>query len=475
MRPASPGEMNRSGDSGAALGEDILRTLAALPAGRWEGALLLGVSGGPDSLALLLAAAQLRSAGRLRPSLHVATVDHALRPGSAAEAQEVAHLCERLGVPHRILLWHHTGRIEGNLSAAARAARYRLLADEARRIGAGLLATAHHHDDQIETHRLAVQRGASGAALAGMRVWRDLYPDLVLVRPLLAWRKHVLDVFVRDAGLRAADDPSNRDPRFARARLRLEGMDASDEALAERAMRAACDHRRSEDERIADLLAALGAEGRLAVSASGDILLVLPGNSIDPALLSRAVTAAAGATVPPPRLRVDALAAQIHAGAEGAATLGGCHVRWRSGRLHLQREYGRNGPPALSWSNAEASACFDGRFDVTGQPGSSDWASLVPFGRWGRGPLAHRTLPVAVGAEGEVLAAHPLLRFTTAPEPPPLALSCRVAWRLAADLVLPAGLTLTCGLQNAANRGEPVGKGVASTYIRRQVKAADVV
>lgn len=475
MKLAAPGEMDRSGDSSLALGEDILRGLAALPAGRGEGALLLGVSGGPDSLALLVAAAQLRSAGRLGRALHVATVDHALRPGSAAEAQEVARLCGVLGVPHRILVWAHAGPIEGNLSAAARAARYRLMADEALRVRAGLLATAHHHDDQIETHKLAVHRGASGAALAGMRVWRDLEPGLVLLRPLLGWRKSALEAFVRAAGLRAVDDPSNRDPRFARARLRLDGLTAADEALAEQAIRAAIVQRQAEDDRIASILAEFATGGRIDVSASGNILVSLDDGAIDPALLSRAITAAAGAPAPPARLRIDALAEQIRSNEEGAATLGGCVARWQNGLLRLGREYGRVGPPTLDWDDAQASACFDGRFDVPRQAGSRDWSTLVPYGRWGRGPIAHRTLPVALGASGEILAAHPLLRFKTVPKPPPLSLSCRVAWRLAADLVLPAGLTLTCGLQNAANRGEPVGKGVASTYIRRQVKAAYVV
>ncbi len=470
-----PGDAGRSSNPGLALGEDILRTLGALPAGRGEGALLLGVSGGPDSLALLLAAAQLRSAGRLARPLHVATVDHALRPGSAAEAQEVARLCGALGVPHRILVWRHAGPIEGNLSAAAREARYRLLADEAHRLRAGLLATAHHHDDQIETHKLAVQRGASGAALAGMRDWRDLEPGLVLVRPLLGWRKRALEAFVAETGVRAADDPSNRDPRFARARLRLQGLNAAEETLAEQTIQAARVQRQDGDDRITSILAKFATEGRLDVSPSGDISLFLDDGFIDPALLSRAVTAVAGASVPPTRLSIDALAQQIHSKKEGAATLGGCLLRWKSGLLRLGREYGRTGPPPLLWDDRQASACFDSRFDVPRQKGSSDWSILVPYGRWGRGPIAHRTLPVALGASGEILAAHPLLRFKTAPQPPALSLSCRVAWRLAADLVLPAGLTLTCGLQNAANRGEPVGKGVASTYIRRQVKAADVV
>jgi len=242
----------------------------------------------------------------------------------------------------------------------------------------------------------------------------------------------------------------------------------------ERALAAAEAERRKEDERVADALSAIFREGRLDLTASGELIFALGRAPLDTALLSRAVTAAGGGEVPPPRVSLDRLAERLRRESEGVATLGGCLLRWREGRLTLQREYGRTGPPDLIWDAGAASACFDGRFDIAPQPGSQGWARIVAYGRWGRGPLAHRALPVALGHDGEVLAAHPSLRFERGGAPPPLSLSCRILWRLGADLVLSAGSTLTCGLQNAANRGEPVGKGVASTYIRRQVKAAYV-
>ena len=182
-----------------------------------RGAVAVAVSGGPDSLALLLlAAAAFPQAAR------AATVDHGLRPESAAEAALAAAACARLGVPHRILKVEVERRGEG-LQAAARSARYRALGGWMREEGLGLLLTAHHADDQAETLLMRLMRGSGVAGLAGVRA-RIPFPaggsDALLCRPLLAWRREELAEIVRAAGLKAADDPSNRDEAYDRARLR---------------------------------------------------------------------------------------------------------------------------------------------------------------------------------------------------------------------------------------------------------------
>jgi tRNA(Ile)-lysidine synthase len=178
---------------------------------------LVGVSGGPDSLALLLLLVRwARPAGG--PRIDAATVDHGLRASSRAEAEAVARICADLQVPHHLLLW--TGdKPATRLQERARDARYRLLQDCAAAIGADVLMTAHHADDQAETILFRLLRGSGPAGLAGMEreSWRG---SLRHARPLLGWRKSELIAVCEAAGLAYAQDPSNRDPRFARTHLR---------------------------------------------------------------------------------------------------------------------------------------------------------------------------------------------------------------------------------------------------------------
>lgn len=171
----------------------------------------VAVSGGSDSLALLLLA---RSAypGRVE----AATVDHGLRPEAAAEAAFVASLCAGLGVPHATL---EAGmRDTANLQAAARDRRYALLGAWAGAAGLSCLATAHHLDDQAET---LVMRLLRGAGLAGLAAIRPAFAGAVpVVRPLLGWRRGDLAALVAAAGIEAVADPSNTDERFDRVRIR---------------------------------------------------------------------------------------------------------------------------------------------------------------------------------------------------------------------------------------------------------------
>lgn len=171
------------------------------------------MSGGPDSLALLLLA-QTALPGRVA----AATVDHGLRAEAADEAALVASLCAELGVPHAVL---KVTLAPGNVQAGARAARYAALADWMAREGLAALLTAHHADDQAETLLLRLNRGSGVAGLAGVRALGQVPgADLPLLRPLLAWRRADLAELVSAAGLAAAADPSNVDDRFDRARLR---------------------------------------------------------------------------------------------------------------------------------------------------------------------------------------------------------------------------------------------------------------
>lgn len=173
---------------------------------------LVAVSGGADSIALLLLTRAV-----LGDRCVAATVDHGLRQGSAGEAAFVARLCAGRGIEHRILTGTLPDRVGGtaNISSRARALRYRLL--EEMRVVRGLrwLATAHHADDQLETFIMRANRGAGVAGLAGIRR-RGAH----VVRPLLRWRHDELARLVAGAGIDAIDDPTNADDRFDRARLR---------------------------------------------------------------------------------------------------------------------------------------------------------------------------------------------------------------------------------------------------------------
>jgi tRNA(Ile)-lysidine synthase len=173
----------------------------------------LAVSGGPDSLALLLLAEAV-----MPGKVEVATVDHGLRPESTSEAAMVAELCAGHGIPHRML---QVKVGAGNLQDRARAARYAALGKWMRERGLAALATAHHADDQAETLVMRLNRGSGLAGLAGVRA-RGNVPGtrLPLLRPLLGWRRAELGEIVAAAGLAPVADPSNEDERFDRARIR---------------------------------------------------------------------------------------------------------------------------------------------------------------------------------------------------------------------------------------------------------------
>lgn len=196
------------------------------PLVRDEAQLGIAVSGGPDSLALLLLAAAARP-GRVE----AATVDHQLRPNSLEEARFVGSVCERLEVRHAIL----PVRVERgpSLQAQARGARYHALGNWAIERDLGAVATAHHVEDQAETLLMRLARGAGLGGLVGVRHSRPLEPGVALVRPVLEWRRAELAAIVAAAGITHIDDPANRDPRHDRSRFR--GMLAkADWADAER-------------------------------------------------------------------------------------------------------------------------------------------------------------------------------------------------------------------------------------------------
>src|SRR5258705_1065537 len=168
-------------------------------------AIILAVSGGPDSIALMWLAARWRSALARGPRLIAVTVDHGLRPEAAREAREVKRLAGTLEVPHRTLRWTGTKPNTG-LPAAAREARYHLLAQAARASGATHILTAHTRDDQAETLLMRMLRGSGIAGLAAMTRETDRGRGR-LARPTLDVSKKPTLATLEKAGIGFADDP----------------------------------------------------------------------------------------------------------------------------------------------------------------------------------------------------------------------------------------------------------------------------
>ena len=177
------------------------------------------MSGGPDSLALLLLA-QAAFPGMVE----AATVDHGLRSESADEARFVADLCRDRGIPHAML----TCAVEaGNIQDRARSARYAALDQWAKGRAIAAIATAHHADDQAETLLMRLNRGSGLSGLSGIRASTTIPDgDTLLLRPLLSWRRAELAQIVAAAGVAPIHDPSNADPHFDRVRIRNALKDA---------------------------------------------------------------------------------------------------------------------------------------------------------------------------------------------------------------------------------------------------------
>jgi tRNA(Ile)-lysidine synthase len=249
---------------------------------------VLAVSGGPDSTALMLLAARWRDSLKTKPKLVAVTIDHGLRKESRREAASVARLARKLKIGHRTFRWNGRKPSTG-LQEAARAARYRLLSQAARTTGATHILTAHTLDDQAETVLLRMSRGSGLTGLGAMqkisvvpgpgssghsaKTGRD--GEIYLVRPLLDIPKSRLVETLRAAEIPYADDPSNRDPRFARARLRglmdalaEEGLDHHRLAqLARRLKRAEGAIEAAVDRAMGDLAVELPPSGALAIEA----------------------------------------------------------------------------------------------------------------------------------------------------------------------------------------------------------------
>lgn len=350
---------------------DLINCFSAIdPSGRPT--IVAAVSGGGDSLALLLLAKLWLETTANGTRLVAATVDHGLRPESAGEARDVAALCARFRIPHHILPWRGA-KPEHGVSAAARDMRYRLLAEAARAFGAGIVLTGHTLDDQVETVAMRRQRRGEGRGLAGMAPATLFEGGVWIVRPLLGARREALRAFLRRNGIGWADDPSNTDPYYERARVRaaLSG-DAPAEILP--AIDAARRHRLALAERAAGLIR---THARLA--APGLVRLAPGFAAVDDAeaaihALRLLLAACGGSTHLPDEARAATLFGRLGAGGV-RATLSRSVVDCRRSGTYLRRE--SRGLPAAA--PVEDGALWDGRFRLHATGGAGDLA-IAPCG-----------------------------------------------------------------------------------------------
>jgi len=275
-----------------------------------DGSVAVAVSGGPDSLALLLL-----SRAALGPGVIAATVDHGLRAEAADESRFVARLCKDIGVDHVILAVEVEERGEG-VQAAARQARYDALACWCKSRNISNLFTAHHTDDQAETLLMRLGRGAGIGGLVGVRASRALSPALRLVRPLLGWRKAELAGIVTDAGIVARDDPSNRDDRYDRTAVRA--LLAETPLLDARRLAASAAHLAEAEDALAW---AADRAFALSVTHFGDRFELDPADYPPEIMRRMLVRIFADFGTNPKGPALDRLAEQLRAG--GTATLAG--------------------------------------------------------------------------------------------------------------------------------------------------------
>ena len=318
---------------------------AELPSDRTIG---VALSGGGDSTALL----HLCLAAGLR--VEAVTVDHRLRPESAAEAAAVGQACRALGVRHEVRVWEH-GPVPGNLMDAARRARMGLIRDWARARGIGVVALGHTRDDVAETVLMGLGRAAGVSGLSGLRRRFD-EGGVQVHRPLLEAGREELRGWLRAQGIGWVDDPTNEDDRFTRARARkallaLKPLGISSLRLAEVAGNLA---------RVQEALAVqvAAAAGKWVEERAG-ALHFGAGLWAEPEEVRRQVVVAGllwltGGDYPPRAAEVERL---MRALAEGRdATLAGCRAR---GGWLMREPRALGGPVAVG-------QLWDGRWRVEG-------------------------------------------------------------------------------------------------------------
>ena len=332
--------------------------------------LILAVSGGADSSALMLLVSRWSARPEARPPrLLVATVDHGLRPGSGAEATAVGEAARRLGLAHEILVWSGPKPATG-VQEAAREARYSLLDRLASAHDRTAIVTAHHLDDQAETVLMRLARGSGIDGLGGMRRTTSsatgVHPPRE--RPLLGIPKARLVATLEAAGLGWIEDPSNRDPAFERVRLREASTTLAVLGLTNAQIARSSERLQRAREAIEAATAAhWNACGRMHGGAYASLRLA-PFEAAAPELrlrvLGHALEAFGGRAAPPPLSQLESLLAALEQQEFAGQTLAGCAIERAGPEIRVYREPGRHGLPAMPLTPG-SNGIWDNRFRVS--------------------------------------------------------------------------------------------------------------
>lgn len=334
--------------------------------------LLAAVSGGSDSVGLLLTLKRAIDTQRF-PHAHVlsaATVDHQLRPASADEAREVATLCADLGIPHRIAHWSDA-KPERGVSAAARQARYRLLAGLADTLGADAVVTGHTLDDQIETVAMRADRSAEGAlGLAGMSPATLYAGRLWILRPFLHTRRSAIRAYLRSAGQTWIDDPSNEDKRYERIRVRMAVPTTDPAAIDDAGRRREALSRAAAQWLRASAQPIVGQVVKITLAGAS-----FPSSEVRDHALSALTAVLGGKPHRPAAASLARLASALETGADFRLTLSGSLVLRRGDELFLLRE--RRGFLPLSVPPSTGMV-WDGRYVIDNAAGSEVTVTAGP-------------------------------------------------------------------------------------------------
>jgi tRNA(Ile)-lysidine synthase len=363
-------------------GAEFAAALEALADFEAAPVLAVAVSGGSDSLALaILADRWARERGGRICAL---TVDHRLRPESGDEVRRLQGWLAARNIHHEVLVWSDRKPATG-IEAAARQARYRLLAGWCQERGCLHLLTAHHFDDQTETHLIRRRAHSGPDGLAGMSAVREL-ADCRVLRPLLGFPKARLTALLAAERQAWITDPSNLDPGFERARLRIAGATALGQ-LDE------LGQRRQSRERACDRLLARAVMLHPAGFAALDpgLMRSAPPDIAERALAALAVTIG-GRSYPPRRQRLVRLRRDLFGAEAGplGRTLGGCRfVAWRGRILVLREAAAAAGPVPVT---PGAALFWDRRYCVSLASEAPGGVLVGYLGRAGVAELDSRTL-----------------------------------------------------------------------------------
>lgn len=337
-----------------------------------KGRLGVALSGGSDSTALLVLLHEWAATQNV--ALAAATVDHGLRTEAADEARLAARTCARLGIPHETLRWSGW-QGQGNLPAAAREARFALLAEWARMADVHAITLGHTQDDQAETVVMRLIRGSGVDGLSGMAA-RTRMAGAIWLRPLLGLSRGALRSMLVEGGYGWSDDPTNDDPAYDRVRLRqaMAALGLHAEGLAATATRL------QSARQVLEQTAERAARQLARVDAAGDVILEMAGFRALPAetasrLLGHSLAWVSSAPYRPRHAALIRLQDQMLRGRRGA--LAGCLVRPEMGAIRISRE-----PAALSGKVVPLDEIWDGRWHVHG-PDQPKGAAIARLGEAG--------------------------------------------------------------------------------------------